>query len=994
MQANAKIIVGLAALLAGSCPLSGNASYINLQVKPAAVFNRQGVTVRVAVTNKGDEPAMAVQIQAALGARTAQSEAVESLDVGETCRAAFSLGPAPQPPGVHTVILRTRYADANGYLFTALESIPLVTAEPDMRAQAVGVSAMSAVLWKRGKLAVTVTSGAPEPLDARLTLALPDELLCDTPTRDIRLPAGEGATVSFDIRNGHALDGSRYVVIGVLDFEQNGRHASVGTQATVAIDNPYGQDAVRKGGLCLIIVLLCLFIVLQFKRPQEKGAGRLLCMLRAGFPMGVLCLVEVFLLYHLTPSLLLSDTLAVGGDTPAHNYLASHLREQLFGHGRIVSWADGWWCGFPMFQFYFALPYLVTAVLSLIVPFNIAFKLAGVSGLLLLPVSAYAAARMAKLPRPVPSLMAVATVPLLFDTSHMMWGVNIYSTLAGMVSNSLSFSLMLLFLAAAARDSEDGRFRLRTAFLYSALLLSHFFTSLMAALTAALLPFLPPRAGTWKALKNLAAECGLAALLMAWWIIPLAAKREYSVAFGVNWNVSVLKTLPTLLLWLTPLIVAAIVLSFPALLGKRGRRLPPQSLRFVGLMVGLLGLSCLLFQFGYGVLPVFVNVRFWPFLVYALLALAATGAGLLLRPLRARELGVLVLLTAALTYGVGRPNTARAWARWNYEGLERKARWPVWKELVLPLQGTPGRLANDLNAANQSLGSSRIFECVPHAIGKPVLEGGIVNSAVGSLFAYYVQSETSKSCAGAPNLVHPASFNVSNATRHLELFNVKHFIAKWSGTKRALAESQDWQRIGESQGWALYELITHNGSYVFVPENLPVAFRTDRWKEAGLQWIYSVAALDRPVALLGDVAADTEEIGTTLTRSQFSRYIRATASPSTPAPSPCPASDVRIWDETVGDNRIRFRTNAIGMPHIIKCTHYPNWKVKGARRVYRVTPCFMLVYPCQEEVELYFGYTLSDIAGKLVSFLALSVVAVLAGKRLKSRARGGTPQGR
>jgi xylulokinase len=59
-----------------------------------------------------------------------------------------------------------------------------------------------------------------------------------------------------------------------------------------------------------------------------------------------------------------------------------------------------------------------------------------------------------------------------------------------MIANSLSFSIMLLFLGSAARDAAAGRFRLRTAWLAAALLGSHFFTSVIAALSALLLPFL------------------------------------------------------------------------------------------------------------------------------------------------------------------------------------------------------------------------------------------------------------------------------------------------------------------------------------------------------------------------------------------------------------------------------------------------------------------------------------------------------------------------
>jgi hypothetical protein len=63
----------------------------------------------------------------------------------------------------------------------------------------------------------------------------------------------------------------------------------------------------------------------------------------------------------------------------------------------------------------------------------------------------------------------------------------------------------------------------------------------------------------------------------------------------------------------------------------------------------------------------------------------------------------------------------------------------------------------------------------------------------------------------------------------------------------------------------------------------------------------------------------------------------------------------------------------------------------GAKRVYLVTPDFMLVYPEQEEVELYYGYTLSDNVGRGLSALGLVILIVLAGaawKRHRTRHHG------
>ena len=159
----------------------------------------------------------------------------------------------------------------------------------------------------------------------------------------------------------------------------------------------------------------------------------------------------------------------------------------------------------------------------------------------------------------------------------------------------------------------------------------------------------------------------------------------------------------------------------------------------------------------------------------------------------------------------------------------------------------------------------------------------------------------------------------------------------------------------------MYELTTHSGSYVFIPKNQPVPLVTNDWKQAGLDWIYDVALLDHPRILLG--------------RSESSEKIPATA---------LPAESCRIWDEKVADNSISFKTTGIGLPHIVKCTYYPNWKVRGAKN-YMVTPCFMLVYPEQEEVELYYGSTLSDYAGRFLSALGLAVSVLFLSMRSRDK---------
>ena len=868
------------------------------------------------------------------------------------------------------------------------------------------------------------------------------------------------------------------------------------------------------------------------------------------FEILVLSILFAFTLSQLAPKKLFTDTLTVGGDTPAHNYLASHLREQFFQNGRIVSWAPGWWAGFPAFQFYFFLPYLMTAILSLALPFNIAFKLINVLGILLLPIAAYTASRLMQLPRPIPVLMAIAMLPFLFVESHVMWGANIYSTLAGMIANSLSFAIMLVTIGSWWRDAEDGQPRLRSILLAWLLLSSHFFTSVMAGLAIILIPLLLETGIRLRAFKTVLKNGIPVVFITAWWTVPLLAKKPFSVSdFGVNWDVTLWSTLPRYLVYLLPLIVIALVLAF------RKRNGP------VLLLAWILTASSALFCWGFSLNSVFVNVRLWPFAFFALLALAACGLGLIITSLRAKPLLIMAVLAIALLHTtLAQHDTAndslrvREWAEFNFGGLESRAGFRAFDRLVRPLKDTPGRLANDLAEENNAMGSSRIFECVPHVVGKPIIEGGIVNSGLSSYFAYYIQCETSSSCAGYPQLVNPTGFNLAAATTHLELFNVKHFIARWSVLQEAMFESPNWRLIDIHDDWQLFELTTHDGDYVTIPTHWPRALVTRNWKGYALDWMYTPDATDQPfVFLLPDTDAVDPVFGTPLDEAQFRQFLARNRPPSGdidewlhlgPFPYPrgiknalsqfnpideasidpgegdtesgltwqlvyspnplypsrlyssrdyfvaysfanvfSPTSrdalihysnddgvritlngkqlledgitglghfksvpvrlaagrnriahkteeiegghffHVRLTDlegtafpdiilsatrekqnpeplemrhverlgrgvlsESVTANRIRFTTDAIGLPHLIKCTYYPNWKVTGAKAIHLVSPAFMLVYPEEREVEITYGRTTSDIIGICITLAGwIFLLAIGTTRRRKHR---------
>src|SRR5580704_18647366 len=140
--------------------------------------------------------------------------------------------------------------------------------------------------------------------------------------------------------------------------------------------------------------------------------------------------VIVVTLSQLHPSLLFSNTTTTGGDTGAHIAMPWYMRSMIT-HGHLSGWYPGWYDGMPLYTFYFTLPDFFVAVGSWIIPFNVAFKLGTILGSVLLPITAWACGRVFRLRPPIPTLLAAATLPFLFDYTYTIYGGNLFSTLAG-----------------------------------------------------------------------------------------------------------------------------------------------------------------------------------------------------------------------------------------------------------------------------------------------------------------------------------------------------------------------------------------------------------------------------------------------------------------------------------------------------------------------------------------------------------------------------------
>jgi hypothetical protein len=238
------------------------------------------------------------------------------------------------------------------------------------------------------------------------------------------------------------------------------------------------------------------------------------------------CIVYVFI--QLGPSLVLRNTTITGGDTGAHVWFPDFLIDH-FLPWKVAGWSNDFYAGFPAGQFYFPFPAVLIALLDVVLPYNIAFKLVTVLGPLLLPAGAYVFAKGIRAPRPAAPMLALAATGFLFFTGggdstmmfdfHIMGG-NLPSTLAGEFSFMIAVALALFFLGTLAR-ALDRRGSLWLPAVFLALtILSHVVVGIFAVYAAVVVWLvIKPR----KNLTRVLAIGAVGALLTAFWLLPLAA---------------------------------------------------------------------------------------------------------------------------------------------------------------------------------------------------------------------------------------------------------------------------------------------------------------------------------------------------------------------------------------------------------------------------------------------------------------------------------------
>jgi len=943
---------------------------ITLVVESVAEVRAEAVNIRFNIRNKGNEPAGDVHLRARFRSSDQRVSVARRIAPSDAKSATLRFQMPSEALGTYPVFVTVAYSDANGVPFsmTALAIVRTADASPFP----LSLSAVQEPTAGGWTIRADVSSAETTNAAARLTLHLPNELSGrGDSTRTVKLVNGK-ATEAFAVQNRGALSGSRYQAFITVELEVSGRHHLTYTDVLIPVKNRHASTIDYAGArhgifwgfgaLSLIGGALWCVHLIRLRR-SNRAFGEIKWIAGAS-DVVVLAAIEIILISHLSPEHLFTNTITTGGDTASHYYTLEYLRHYLLPNGKISGWTPGNYAGFPILQFYFPLPFLAMCGMDLFMPLQVAFKWGTLMGVFLLPVGLYAMLRKMRIPFPAPAIGAVLTLPFLFNPANSMWGGNILSTFAGEFSYSFSLALTPFFLGSLYRGCLDNRSVVKNGIWVFLVGFSHGYTLLFAEAMSVFLLLTPD--GFLRRLCYLGKVYALGFCLLAFWLVPLLVFTNYTTSYHTAWQIySLWEIIPPIFMPVAIVGAAgAVGLAAVHFYRRRAdglRRLRP--LAYVGF-----GLLTAVVMFVAAPKIGVVDIRYVPCGQLMLCLMAAMGLGRIGVELRRWGASWLWLAAVALAVFVWTDQNERnvtEWARWNYQGFEEKSVWPLFQAINRTLAGDFGdpRVVYEHSPHHNAFGSMRAFESLPLFAGRSTLEGLYMQASVTAPFVFYLQSEISKvkSCPFGQYIC--ADMDFDRALAHLRLFNVREMILRSDEAKASARNHPGYHLLKSFGPYEIWEVEREDYPYVVPLRTSPVPFRTDNWKIGAYEWFIRENLSDVYLAFMPEPAA-----------ADRAGFAPPADSLETVARRPVENAEACGVRETVRNEEILIETDCIDSPLLIRMSYHPNWKVEGAERIYLVSPSFMLIFPKQERVRLYYGPGWPENVGKALTAIGLMVL--------------------
>jgi hypothetical protein len=700
------------------------------------------------------------------------------------------------------------------------------------------------------------------------------------------------------------------------------------------------------------------------------------------------------------PDLLFTDSMPIGTDLVGHAVISWFDSQNLLSF-LPGSWSDVAFNGFPINELYPWLPGWLVGVASLLLPLSVSLKLGVALPLVLLPWASWRAATWSGLPRPLPVMLAMGTVPFLFSTDCGACGGTVLSSVNGEYAFSWSLMFAVLALGAADRLARTGKGPWLTAALTALTAVSHPLPTIWLLLGIATVAIGREVWANPQARGRFGASAVVAALLSASWWLPF-------LVYG-DW----MPTNPTprdgdLVTWLLPASLAwELVVTLLALAGLvwAVRR---RSWLLIAYGVGsAVGLAAFL-RFTTG--EPFNGIRALPFWHLGRWALAAVGFAWLVQGVARRvrsdrtrrtdpRLAPAVWVVACIavigtTWGwwgvtVAPTRTTTGTAEvlgqefpvakaseavtTTFGGFAARPEYAELQAVQTLLRGVSARYgcgtmmwdSGDVSADDPLLGDAQVFWQAP------IWTDGCIKSAdnvlVDSSMTAPAMQMTKTLVSESSEILLPGrltfDYSMPGGVTRMRAMGIRYYLTHGGQPAADAAKTKGLTVVARGGPWEVWQV--DQGVRVASLSSLPAVFEPtlsdDQWEPVTDQYFATDQFPDIPLVQRGSDAWPRMTLSTL---------------PAKEATEVAGVSDI-----SVGNNRISFRVQKVGTPVIVRASAFPGWQVDGADAVYRASANYLVVVPTSQNVTLTKGRTAIEW---LANGLGLAGLAMLAGAALFS----------
>ena len=251
---------------------TASASFIRLDTSVATdIGKNNSLGLKISVSNKGDEPAHAVQAEIVIGNEVYFSHKQPTLEVARTLHFNQSYPGKNEKQGVYPVIVIIHYSDANGYPFSALLCRTFSHHQNAPVTEIFGEMA-PVTLSEKGKIRLTLKNTGKSEIQTSTTLITPKEFKISREKQQTVVLPKALKKLSFAIENFSALTGSQYQIYAISEYEKNGIHQTSITPGTIMVVASKKIIGLEYRTLILILILLAVvFFAAQFKKKKKTS---------------------------------------------------------------------------------------------------------------------------------------------------------------------------------------------------------------------------------------------------------------------------------------------------------------------------------------------------------------------------------------------------------------------------------------------------------------------------------------------------------------------------------------------------------------------------------------------------------------------------------------------------------------------------------------------------------------------------------------------------